>query len=315
MQVPDFLSGGFDFPVRLCYSEMVFAYSPLEVVGLTFLDWLKIVFLGIVEGITEWLPISSTGHLILVDALWKSDNAVLTERFMEMFTVVIQFGAILAVVVLYFGRLWPFALRGERRQTGRVVKQDCILLWLKIAVSCVPAILVGLPLDDWLDAHLYNPLTVSVTLIVYGIGFLLAERRNRSRRPRIDRLDGLTWSDALLIGVFQVLALIPGTSRSGATILGGILIGLSRETAAEYTFFLAVPVMFGASLLKLVKFGFAFTNLQLAALLLGMTVSFVVSVLAIRFLMGYLKKHDFTAFGWYRIALGIPVLLLALLNG
>lgn len=293
-----------------------------------FLDWLKVIVLGIVEGITEWLPISSTGHLILLDALWPTAGSVLTEEFMEMFEVVIQFGAILAVVVLYFSKLWPFHSKAKRRRrswfaeasTNRAVcgiqrfcdnycYLDKIVMWLKIAVSCLPAIIIGLPLDDWMEEHLYNPTVVAIMLIVYGIGFLLIERRNRQRTARIGTLSELRWTDAALIGIFQVLALVPGTSRSGATILGGILIGASREAAAEYTFFLAVPVMFGASLLKLVKFGFHFTGTQLAVLLVAMAVAFAVSVLAIKFLVGYIKKHDFSAFGWYRIALGALVLL------
>lgn len=298
---------------------------------MNFLDWLKVVVLGIVEGITEWLPISSTGHMILVDALWKSDNSVMTEDFMEMFTVVIQLGAILAVVFLYFKKLWPFHKRALRsrswfaQQSGNAViggvqrfcdqycYMDKIILWLKIAVSCLPAVIVGLPLDDWMDEHLYKPVVVAAMLIVYGIGFLLIERYNKRRTPRINSLRELSWKDAALIGVFQVLALVPGTSRSGATILGGILLGASRGLAAEYTFFLAIPVMFGASLLKLVKFGFAFTGTELAVLLLGMAVAFIVSVLAIKFLMGYIKNHDFSVFGWYRIGLGAIVLLWSIL--
>lgn len=298
------------------------------------LEWLKIIVLGIVEGITEWLPISSTGHMILVDAFWKTENhPVLTDAFMEMFTVVIQFGAILAVVMLYFKKLWPFHTRANRRRRTYFAEAsnnrlicgiqrfcdnycylDKIILWLKIAVSCLPAIIIGLPLDDWMDAHLYTPVVVALMLILYGVGFLFIEQYNKRRAPRINQLSALRWKDAALIGVFQVLALIPGTSRSGATILGGILIGTSRGLAAEYTFFLAIPVMFGASLLKIVKFGFAFTGTQLAALLLGMAVAFIVSVLAIKFLVGYIKKHDFSAFGWYRIVLGIAVLLYALLG-
>lgn len=298
---------------------------------MNFLDWLKVVVLGIVEGITEWLPISSTGHMILVDALWKSDNSIMTEEFMEMFTVVIQLGAILAVVFLYFKKLWPFHKRALRsrswfaQQSGNAViggvqrfcdqycYMDKIILWLKIAVSCLPAVIVGLPLDDWMDEHLYKPVVVAAMLIVYGIGFLLIERYNKRRTPRINSLRELSWKDAALIGVFQVLALVPGTSRSGATILGGILLGASRGLAAEYTFFLAIPVMFGASLLKLVKFGFAFTGTELAVLLLGMAVAFIVSVLAIKFLMGYIKNHDFSVFGWYRIGLGAIVLLWSIL--
>lgn len=295
------------------------------------LDWLKILFLGIVEGITEWLPISSTGHMILVDAFWKTENhPVLTADFMKMFTVVIQFGAILAVVVLYFRKLWPFHTKrlraghswfaeqsddkfvgGIQRFCDNYCYMDKIVLWLKIAVSCLPAIIIGLPLDDWMDEHLYNPVVVALMLILYGVAFLFIERYNKRRKPRINSLSRLTWKDAALIGIFQVLALVPGTSRSGATILGGILIGASRGVAAEYTFFLAIPVMFGASLLKIVKFGFGFTGTQLAVLLLGMAVAFAVSVAAIKFLMNYIKKHDFSVFGWYRIALGVIVLICA----
>ena len=295
------------------------------------LDWLKILVLGIVEGITEWLPISSTGHMVLVDAFWKTQNhPVLTDDFMKMFTVVIQFGAILAVVVLYFRKLWPFhtkRLRAERswfaeqsddkfvggiqRFCDNYCYMDKIVLWLKIAVSCLPAIIIGLPLDDWMDEHLYTPVVVALMLILYGVAFLFIERYNKRRKPRIHSLSRLTWKDAALIGIFQVLALVPGTSRSGATILGGILIGASRGVAAEYTFFLAIPVMFGASLLKIVKFGFGFTGTQLAVLLLGMVVAFAVSVAAIKFLMNYIKKHDFSVFGWYRIALGVIVLICA----
>ena len=295
------------------------------------LDWLKILVLGIVEGITEWLPISSTGHMILVDAFWKTQNhPVLTDAFMKMFTVVIQFGAILAVVVLYFRKLWPFHTKRLRAQRSWFAEQsddkfvggiqrfcdnycymDKIVLWLKIAVSCLPAIIIGLPLDDWMDEHLYNPVVVALMLILYGVAFLFIERYNKRRKPRINALSRLPWKDAALIGIFQVLALVPGTSRSGATILGGILIGASRGVAAEYTFFLAIPVMFGASLLKIVKFGFGFTGTQLAVLLLGMAVAFAVSVAAIKFLMNYIKKHDFSVFGWYRIALGVIVLICA----
>ena len=296
---------------------------------MSFLDWLKVLFLGIVEGVTEWLPISSTGHMILVDEFWKTENhAILTAEFMEMFTVVIQLGAILAVVWLYFPKLWPFHRKRKRAYFAKrskkpfvrwcqdtcesYVDMDKIVLWLKIALSCLPAMLIGLPLDDWMDEHLYNGYVVAAMLIVYGVAFLLIERRNRRRKPRLNTLAELGWFDALLIGAFQVLSLIPGTSRSGATILGGILIGTSRGLAAEYTFFLAIPVMFGASALKLVKFGAAFSASQLAALLLGMLSAFVVSVIAIKFLVGYIRKHDFSGFGWYRIALGIIALLVFL---
>ena len=291
---------------------------------MNFIEWLKVILLGIVEGITEWLPISSTGHLILTDAIWPLQQS---DAFKEMFNVVIQLGAILAVVVLYWSKLWPFhtcakrrkrswfreassnrAICGIQRFCDNYCYMDKIVMWLKIAVSCLPAMLIGLPLNDWLDKHFYNPTVVALMLLLYGAGFLFVERYNRSRKPRVNSIAALRWSDALLIGVFQVLALIPGTSRSGATILGGILIGTSREVAAEYTFFLAVPVMFGASLLKIVKFG-TISGTELGVLLVGMAVAFGVSILAIRFLMGYIRKHDFTAFGWYRIGLGLLVLL------
>ena len=295
---------------------------------MAFLDWLKIIFLGIVEGVTEWLPISSTGHMILVDALWKTENhPVLTDGFMKMFEVVIQFGAILAVIVLFWRKLWPFHTKAKRRHRSwfreasdnRAVcaiqrfcdnycYMDKIVMWLKIAVSCVPAAVAGLLLDDWMSAHLFNAPVVAAMLILYGIAFLFVEKRNEGRTPRIRTMNDFRWSDALLIGLFQVLALVPGTSRSGATILGGILIGASRGLAAEYTFFLAVPVMLGASLLKIVKFG-AFTGVQGVILLLGMLVAFAMSLFAIKFLMGYIKKHSFAAFGVYRIVLGVIVLL------
>lgn len=297
-----------------------------------FLDWLKVVVLGIVEGITEWLPISSTGHMILVDDLWKSENSVMTTEFMTLFTVVIQLGAILAVIVLYFPKLWPFhskkmrpqrswfAEHSSNRAIGGIQEfcdnycfMDKIVMWLKIAVSCVPAIIIGLPLNDWMDEHLYTPVVVALMLILYGVGFLFIERYNKTRTPRINTIAELTWKDAALIGIFQVLALVPGTSRSGATILGGILIGASRSLAARYTFFLAIPVMFGASLLKIFKYGFSYTGAQFAVLFLGMAVAFIVSFFAIKFLVGYIKKHDFTVFGWYRIVLGVIVLLYGLI--
>lgn len=297
-----------------------------------FLDWLKVVVLGIVEGITEWLPISSTGHMILVDDLWKSENSVMTTEFMTLFTVVIQLGAILAVIVLYFPKLWPFhskkmrpqrswfAEHSSNRAIGGIQEfcdnycfMDKIVMWLKIAVSCVPAIIIGLPLNDWMDEHLYTPVVVALMLILYGVGFLFIERYNKTRTPRINTIAELTWKDAALIGIFQVLALVPGTSRSGATILGGILIGASRSLAARYTFFLAIPVMFGASLLKIFKYGLNYTGTQFAVLFLGMAVAFIVSFFAIKFLVGYIKKHDFTVFGWYRIVLGVIVLLYGLI--
>ncbi len=262
---------------------------------------LKTILLGIVEGITEWLPISSTGHLILADEFIKLN---MSDSFMEMFNVVIQLGAIMAVVVLYFHKLNPFSPKKNRKE-----KSDTIVLWTKVILAVLPAALIGIPLDDWLDAHFYNPPVVAAMLIIYGILFIVVENRNRRNRRRpMDDLDRLSYPMALAIGGFQVLSLIPGTSRSGATILGGILIGCSRTVAAEFSFFLGIPVMFGASLLKIVKFGFHFTSMEVIVLLTGMVVSFLVSVVAIKFLLGYIKKNDFKAFGVYRIVLGILVI-------
>lgn len=275
-------------------------------------EWLKVVLLGIVEGITEWLPISSTGHLILVDEFVKLGQS---DAFMEMFNVVIQLGAILAVVVLYWNKLWPFHTKKSADKTQKeslltnYCHMDKIILWFKIVVACLPAMIVGLPFDDWMEEHLHNSTVVAIALIVYGVIFILIENYNKKRIARINSIESLSFKDAFLIGVFQVLSLVPGTSRSGSTIIGGILIGAKREVAAEFTFFLAIPVMFGASALKLLKFGFSFTQIEIAVLLVGMIVAFAVSILAIKFLMGYIKKHDFKVFGWYRIVLGIIVLL------
>lgn len=272
-----------------------------------FFDMLRSIVYGVIEGITEWLPISSTGHMILAEQVLKFS---LSAEFMEMFRVVIQLGAILAVVVLYFKKLWPFCGdNGRDSGFARHFRWPVIKLWCKIIVACLPAAVLGLLLDDWMDAHFYNSVVVAVMLIVYGIAFILVERRPRV--PTTTKLSRITYQQALIIGIWQVLALIPGTSRSGATILGGLLCGLSRGAASQFTFFLAIPVMAGASGLKLVKFlakGGAFAAPEVAALLVGCVVAFVVSLLAIRFLMDYVKKHTFTAFGWYRIALGIVVL-------
>lgn len=276
------------------------------------LEIIKAIIYGIVEGITEWMPISSTGHLILVEEFIPFQNV--SEGFFDMFDVVIQLGAVMAVVLLFWHKIWPFALTEKEREdrTGIMsyIKPDIMTMWFKIVVSCLPAVVIGLLFADLFDALFYNPVCVALALIVFGVAFLLIETRNKGRRPKIRKLSEITYKVALLIGLFQLLAAIfPGTSRSGATILGALLIGVSRTVAAEYTFFLAIPVMFGASLLKLVKFGFAFTGLEVALLLIGMVVSFVVSLFVLRFLMGYIKKHDFKVFGWYRIVLGILVLL------
>ena len=269
------------------------------------IEWLKVILLGIIEGITEWLPISSTGHMILVNELVHLN---VSEEFMEMFLVVIQLGAILAVVTLYWNKLWPFTTPEKGW-----IKKKTWLLWFKVLAAVLPAAIIGLPFDDKIDAMFYNYQTVAVTLIVYGVLFIILENRNKTLKPKIRSFSQLTYSHALFIGAFQVLALIPGTSRSGATILGAMLLGVSRHLAAEFSFFLAIPVMFGASLLKIVKFGFKFTNVELAVLIVGMVVAYVVSVFAIKFLMGYIKKRDFKVFGWYRIALGFLVLLYFLL--
>lgn len=267
------------------------------------IEIIKALILGIVEGITEWLPISSTGHMILVDEFLKLN---VSEEFKNMFLVVIQLGAILAVVVLYFKKLIPLDIQEKKLHW----KKDTLTMWLKIIVSCVPAAIVGVFFDDELEAIFYNWQTVSAALIVFGVLFIIIERRNKGREPKINSINDITYQTALIIGIFQLIAAIfPGTSRSGATILGALLIGVSRSVAAEYTFFLAVPVMFGASALKLVKFGFDFTSQELVILFAGLVSAFVVSILAIKFLMSYIKKHDFTVFGWYRIILGAAVIL------
>ena len=276
----------------------------------------KAVILGVIEGITEWLPVSSTGHLILADEFLSLN---MSEEFIEMFNVVIQLGAILAVVVLFWPKLWPFqndpeAARGEtgaKALVDRFCRKDVWVMWFKVLVAILPAMVIGLPLDDWMTEHLHNPPVVAAMLILYGVFFLLIEQRRY--RPRIRRIAKLDYKTALGIGLFQVLSLVPGTSRSGATILGAMLLGTSRTVAAEFTFFLAIPVMFGASLIKVLKFGFAFTGFELAVLGVGCVVAFVVSMLSIRFLMNYVKKHDLKVFGWYRIVLG--VLLLAYFFG
>ena len=260
---------------------------------------LKVIFLGIVEGITEWLPISSTGHMLLVDEFLKLN---MSEEFLEMFFVVIQLGAILAVCVIFFGKLWPFQ-KSKRKQS------EIISLWTKVIVGCVPAGVLGILFDDFLEAHFHNWPTISFTLILYGIFFLIIERFQKNRRADVTDFTDLTYKTAFLIGCFQVLSLIPGTSRSGATILGALLLGTSRFIATEFSFYLSIPVMFGASFIKLLKFGFAFTGYEVFVLLLGMAVAFVVSIIAIKFLLNYIKKNDFTAFGIYRIILGALVII------
>lgn len=272
---------------------------------------IKAIIYGLVEGITEWLPISSTGHLLLLEELIPFKGT--SENFFGMFDVVIQLGAILAVVLLFWKQIWPFALtkkeRGGKKGAMSFIKMDIMTLWFKIIVSCVPAAIIGILFDETFEALFYNPTCIAIALIVFGVAFILIENWNKGRSPRVAALGEITYQTALMIGVFQLIAAIfPGTSRSGATIVGALLIGVSRTVAAEFTFFLAIPVMFGASLLKIVKFGFDFTGLELGLLLTGTLVAFVVSLFVLRFLMGYIKKHDFKVFGWYRIVLGIVVL-------
>lgn len=262
---------------------------------------LKVVILGIVEGITEWLPISSTGHMLLVDEFLQLE---MSGAFKEMFFVVIQLGAILAVVVLFWQKMFPFDCQGKIS-----IKTDIMSLWFKVAAACIPSGVVGILLDDYMEANLRGPVVIATALIFYGVLFILIENKNQHRTPRISTLADITYTTALIIGAFQILSLIPGTSRSGATIIGALIIGVSRTAAAEFTFFLAVPTMLGASLIKLLKFGFAFTTTELMILGVGMIVAFLVSILSIKFLMDYIKKHDFKVFGWYRIVLGIIIIL------
>ncbi len=269
------------------------------------IELLKAVLFGIVEGITEWLPVSSTGHMIILDEFIRLDC---TPEFLEMFLVVIQLGAIMAVVILFWNKIVPFQFRDRSRP---VVETDKIMLWLKIVIACIPAAIVGILFDDVFEALFYHAIPVALALIVFGVAFIAVERRNKGRKPKIRKLNDITFQTAFLIGVFQLIAAVfPGTSRSGATIVGALLIGVSRSVAAEFTFFLAIPVMFGASLLKLVKFGFSFTTMEAGVLIIGMLVSFFVSVFVIRFLMDYIKRHDFQIFGWYRIVLGAVVIAL-----
>ena len=292
------------------------------------LNLIKVIILGIVEGVTEWLPISSTGHLILVGNLLNPD---FSEAFTEMFNVVIQLGAILAVIVIFFHKLWPFHTRKHadrnwfktptssgaagkfQRFANNYLYMDKVVLWIKIAVSSIPALIVGLLFDDWLEANMHKPIPVAVMLIIYGILFILIEKYNKNRKAKITKISKIGWKNAFFVGCFQALAVVPGTSRSGATILGSLVLGFSRVTAAEYSFFMAVPAMFGASIIKLLKFGFNFTSQEAICLIVGMLVAFIVSMFIIRFLMDFVAKHDFKAFGYYRIVLGIIVIICGLL--
>lgn len=275
------------------------------------IELLKSFLFGVVEGITEWLPISSTGHMILLEEFVKFKHV--SDGFWDMFDVVIQLGAIMAVVVIFWNKIFPFSKNGE---ILHIMKKDKFMLWLKIALACVPTAIVGVLFDDLIGDLFYNSITVAVMLIVVGIAFIVVEHFNKKKRPTVTDLDSLSFRTALYIGLFQVIAaVLPGTSRSGITILGGLILGVSRTVSAEFTFFLGIPVMFGASLLKVVKFGFGFTGVELAVLGVGCLTAFAVSMICIRFLMDFIKKHDFTAFGWYRIALGAVVLMYAVVKG
>lgn len=265
-------------------------------------ELLKIILIGIIEGVTEWLPISSTGHMLLFDAFVPLD---MSEEFKEMFFVVIQLGAILAVVTAFWQKMMPVVVADRKVSLDR----NIVNMWLKVAVACVPSGIIGYLFDDFLEEKFGTPLTIAAMLIIYGIAFIVVEYRNGKTQPKTFSLSGINFKTAFIIGAFQVLSLVPGTSRSGATIIGALLIGVSRTAAAEFTFFLAVPTMLGASAVKLMKFGFGFTQTELVSLVIGMAVAYAVSMLAIKFLMDYIRRKDFKAFGWYRIALGIAVML------
>lgn len=266
--------------------------------NLGLIEVMKVIILGIVEGITEWLPISSTGHMLLVDEFIQMN---VSDSFKDMFFVVIQLGAILAVVLLFWEKMFPFQFKDR---TKPVILKDTFSIWFKVVVACIPGTIVTLLFDDYIDAHFETPIVISIMLILYGVAFILVENWNKNRQAITTDIAGITYKTALIIGLFQVLSIIPGTSRSGATILGALLIGVSRTAAAEFTFFLAVPVMFGLSAIKMIQFGFHYTPAELATLIIGMVTAFAVSIVVIRFLMGYIKKHDFKLFGWYRIILG-----------
>lgn len=281
------------------------------------MDIIKSIILGIIEGITEWLPISSTGHLIIADEFIKLG---MTDEFMEMFNVVIQLGAILAVVVIFWNKMWPFTADKSKgynyiTKGNGLIKKDVMDMWFKVIAAMLPAAIVGIPLDNYFEAHFHNWQVVSAALIAYGVLFIVIEKINKSRKPKVNSIPELSYKTAILIGCFQALSLIPGTSRSGSTILGAIILGVSRVAGAEFSFFLAVPVMFGASLIKLLKFGFTFTGMELAVLAVGTLTSFIVSVIAIKFLISYVRRHDFSLFGYYRIALGVIVIAYFLIAG
>ncbi|MCR5215297.1 MAG: undecaprenyl-diphosphate phosphatase [Eubacterium sp.] len=298
---------------------------------MAFLELLKVIFIGIVEGITEWLPISSTGHMLLVDQFL---NLNARPEFKEMFFVIIQLGAIIAVIYMYWSKLWPFRIvrsEKERDSKGRLlskspkwrdeyrvgsvgISRPVLLMWIKVIVATIPAGILGLILDDWMEKYAHTPAVIAVALIVYGILFIVIEMRNEKREPRITKLSQISYRDALFLGLFQALAIVPGTSRSGATIVGGLTMGISRKLAAEFSFFMGIPIMFGWSLVKLIKFGMHYSVLEFFEMIFGMVVAFVVSIFVIRFLMNYIKKNSFKVFGIYRIALGLIVILVFIIK-
>lgn len=268
---------------------------------------LKAIFLGIIEGITEWLPVSSTGHMLLVDEFLSLD---MSDEFKEMFFYVIQLAAIIAVIILFWDKMFPFQFSDRSKP---VIKKDTFMVWVKVVIACIPGAIVTLLFDDIIDAHLHKAAVIAAALIIYGIAFIVIEKRNKDKKPSTEKLEDITFKQALEIGLFQTLSIIPGTSRSGSTIMGGLVMGISRVAVSEFTFFLAVPVMVGMSAIKLIKFGFSFTPEEIFVLAAGSATAFMVSVVVIKVFMGYIRKHDFTAFGWYRIILGAAVLALELL--
>ncbi len=275
---------------------------------LGFLEIIKLILIGIIEGVTEWLPISSTGHMLLFDAFVPLD---MSEKFKEMFFVVIQLGAIMAVVVMFWKKIFPFEISDKKF----MINKNITAMWFRVFAGCLPAAVLGLIFDDFLEANFGNAITISVMLILYGIAFILVENRNKNIAPKINSISRIDYKTAIIIGLFQALSMIPGTSRSGATIIGALLIGVSRTVAAEFTFFLAIPTMLGASALKILKFGFEFTISEFIALIIGMIVAFAVSLFVIKFLMDYVRKHDFKVFGYYRIALGLIVIIASMISG
>ncbi|MBR3646601.1 MAG: undecaprenyl-diphosphate phosphatase [Lachnospiraceae bacterium] len=272
---------------------------------LDLIEIIKVIILGIVEGITEWLPISSTGHMLLVDEFIQIKAS---DSFKEMFFVVIQLGAIMAVVILFWNKMFPFEVSAIKDKNKSFIKKDIFTMWFKVVVACIPGTAVTLLFGDFIDRYLETPVVIASTLILYGVIFIAVENWNKKRTPKIETLNDITYTTALIIGLFQVLSIIPGTSRSGATIIGALIIGVSRVAAAEFTFFLAVPVMFGLSFIKIIKFGLSFNASEIAILTIGVVVAFLVSVMVIKFLMGYIRKHDFKIFGWYRIIIGVILL-------